>query len=160
MLIVRVYLSKLLQIFRLFYYRKKGYSIGAGTIIEGNVTLDKVYPSGIHIGNECLIARGVTILSHDHCKRIGPNIVDCLKTDTYIGNRCFVAVNATIMPGVHVGDECIVGACSIVTKDVPANCIVAGNPGRVIRKGIRMSPRAEIINWNPKEGFVDSERVI
>ena len=119
MLVVRSFLAMFLQNMRLRYFRIKGYKIGDGTIIESNVLLDKVYPAGVHIGKECLIAAGATILSHDHCKRVGPNIVDCLKTDTVIGDRCFVAVNALIMPGVHIGNECVIGAGSVVTKDTP-----------------------------------------
>ena len=50
--------------------------------------------------------------------------------------RCFIAVNATILPGVNVGDEVIVGAGAVVTKNVPSNVIVAGNPARIIRENI------------------------
>lgn len=102
-----------------------------------------------------MIASGITILSHDHCKRTGPNIVDCFLTDTYIGDRCFGAVNCTILPGVHIGDECIVGAGAVVTKDVPAHSIVAGNPAKIVRSNIRMTDRGVLINWNPKDGWID-----
>lgn len=152
-------IAELVQKFRLYKLKVKGYDIGGGTIIESGILWDKVNPKGIHIGKECLIAHGVTILTHDHCKRVGPSIVDCFITDTYIGDRCFVAVNATIMPGVHIGNECVIGAGAVVTKDIPSNCIAAGNPAKVIRKGIKMTKRAEIINWNPQEGFIDTERI-
>lgn len=64
-----------------------------------------------------------------------------------------------IMPGVHIGNECVVGAGSVVTKDIPSNCIVAGNPAKIIRKGIRMTCRAEIRNWNPEEGYIETEKI-
>ncbi len=158
-MIIKSIIAEIIQKLRLYFFKVKGYDIGEGTIIESGILWDKVNPKGIHIGKECLIAHGVTILTHDHCKRIGPSIVDCFKTDTIIGDRCFLAVNSTIMPGVHIGNECVVGAGSVVTRDVPPNCIVAGNPAKVIRKGIKMTKRAEIINWNPQDGFVDTERV-
>jgi serine acetyltransferase len=41
------------------------------------------------------------------------------------------------MPGIHIGDECIVGSGSVVTRDVPSHSIVGGNPARIIRSGIR-----------------------
>ena len=59
------------------------------------------------------------------------------KADTYIGKRCFIGVNAIIMCGVKVNDNVIVGSGSVVTKDIPANCIVAGNPARIIKEGIQ-----------------------
>ena len=60
-----------------------------------------------------------------------------LLADTYIGKRCFIGVNAIIMCGVKVNDNVIVGSGSVVTKDIPANCIVAGNPARIIKEGIQ-----------------------
>ena len=57
-----------------------------------------------------------------------------LKGDTVIGNDVWIGQNATIMPGVHIGDGAIIGANSLVSKDVGPYTIVAGNPIRVIRK--------------------------
>lgn len=41
-----------------------------------------------------------------------------------------------VMPGVSIGDSCIVAVCSVVTKDVPSHCVVAGNPAKVIKTGV------------------------
>jgi acetyltransferase-like isoleucine patch superfamily enzyme len=49
------------------------------------------------------------------------------------------------LAGVVIGDEVIVGAGSVVTKDVPSHCIVAGNPARIIKAGIRMNDDARLI---------------
>ena len=57
-----------------------------------------------------------------------------LKGDTVIGNDVWIGQNATIMPGVHIGDGAIIGANSIVTGEVQPYTIVAGNPARLIRK--------------------------
>ncbi len=129
---------------RIFILRIKGYQIPYSTIIERNCILDRLNPKGIHIGKNCLIASGTVILTHDHCKR-----VDSLPymTDTYIGDNCFVGIRAFIMPGVKIGNEVIVGSMSVVTKDVPSNCIVAGNPAKIIKTGITMNERAEWSNW-------------
>jgi acetyltransferase-like isoleucine patch superfamily enzyme len=147
---IRTFFAKKIQFVRNRYYRFKGYQVHLSVIFERHIHLDRLYPEGIHIGENCLIASGCTILSHDHCKRVNNQ---CLLVDTYIGNRCFIAVNSTILPGVNIGDEVIVGAGSVVTKDVPSNCIVAGNPARIIRERISMNNRAELINWTSEEGW-------
>ncbi|WP_352404139.1 CatB-related O-acetyltransferase [Kandleria vitulina] len=64
-----------------------------------------------------------------------PSIEDLpLKGDTNIGNDVWIGQNATILPGVHIGDGAIIGANSVVGSDVEAYTIVAGNPARLIRK--------------------------
>lgn len=57
-----------------------------------------------------------------------------LKGDTVIGNDVWIGQKATILPGVHIGDGAIIGAGSMVSKDVEPYTIVAGNPAKVIRK--------------------------
>lgn len=96
--------------------------------ISFGAKLDKTNPRGVHIGEESFVASGAYVLSHDYCR--------ALRVDTYIGKRVFIGMNSIIMPGVTIGDEVIVGAGSIVTKSVPSNCIVAGNPARIIKEGI------------------------
>ena len=100
--------------------------------------LDKTNPKGIHIGEESFVASGAIILSHDFCKNI--------HADTYIGTRCFIGINAVIMCGVSIGDNCVIGAGAIVTKDAPSNCILAGNPARIIRKGINTTKFGQLVN--------------
>ena len=56
------------------------------------------------------------------------------KGDTIVGNDVWIGREASIFPGIHIGDGAIIGACSVVTKDVPPYTIVAGNPAKVIRK--------------------------
>ncbi|MDR0606122.1 MAG: acyltransferase [Bacteroidales bacterium] len=97
--------------------------------ISFRTKLDKTFPQGIHIAEESYLASGVIVLSHDYCRSI--------RTDTYIGKQCFIGVNAIIMCGITVGDNVIVGSGAIITKNVPSNCIVAGNPAKIIRTGIQ-----------------------
>ena len=52
----------------------------------------------------------------------------------YIGNNCWIGGRVTILPGVKIGDGSIIGAGAVVTKDVPENSIVAGNPAVVVKK--------------------------
>jgi acetyltransferase-like isoleucine patch superfamily enzyme len=141
---IRKFFAVIVQSLRVRHARLRGYDIHPTVILERKLHLDRLYRVGVHIDEHTLVASGVTILSHDHCKRIDGNP---LLTDTFIGKRCFIAVNATILPGVRIGNEVIVGAGSVVAKDVPSNVIVAGNPARVIRENIRMNKDAELINW-------------
>jgi acetyltransferase-like isoleucine patch superfamily enzyme len=147
---IRTFLAKKIQFLRNVGYRVKGYDVHKTVIFERKIHLDRLYPQGIHIDPNCLIASGCTILSHDHCKRVNNQP---LLLDTYIGKNCFIAVNSTILPGVRVGDEVIVGAGSVVTKDIPSNCIVAGNPAKIIRQGIKMNNHAELTNWSVENGW-------
>jgi acetyltransferase-like isoleucine patch superfamily enzyme len=114
---------------RFFYFSKLfGMDIAKSARVSVGTKLDKTNPRGIHIGDETYFASGAIMLSHDFCRSI--------KADTHVGKRCFIGANAIIMAGVNIGDHVIVGSGSVVTKDVPANCIVAGNPAKVIRTDI------------------------
>ena len=100
--------------------------------------LDKTYPRGIHIGDESYVASGALIFSHDYARS--------LHTNTYIGKQCFIGANAIIMPGLTIGNNVIVGAGAVVTKDVPSGCIVAGNPAKVIKEGIQTMKYGKLIS--------------
>lgn len=106
--------------------------LSQGVRLSYKAHLDKsTNPRGIHIGAHTWVLAGAYILAHDHCRQ--------LRADTHIGHDCVIGINAIIMPGVTIGDEVIVGGGSVVTKDVPSNTIVAGNPARIIRTGIHVS---------------------
>lgn len=149
---LRSTIARPVQYLRYLFYHYRGFDLHQTVIMERNLNLDRLYPNGIHISKNTLIASQVSILCHDHCKRVDGQP---LLADVYIGERCFIAVGAIIMPGVTIGDEVVVGAGSVVTKNVPSNCIVAGNPAKIIRQGIRMNDKAELINWNNKDGWIE-----
>jgi acetyltransferase-like isoleucine patch superfamily enzyme len=112
--------------------------IGNNVNISRRAILDKsVNPRGIHIGDDTLISGEVIILSHDFCRN--------LITDTYIGKKCFIGCGAIILPGVRIADEVVVAAGAVVTKDIPSNCIVAGNPARIIKENINTAIHGKII---------------
>lgn len=121
---------RLLVIKLRYYYQTKvqHMNIDKSALVSFSTKLDKVNPRGIHIGAETYIASGTRILTHDYCMK--------RHADTYIGKCCFIGADVIVLGGVNIGDEVIVGAGAVVTKDVPSNCIVAGNPARIIRQGI------------------------
>ena len=83
---------------------------------------------GISIGAESLVAFKTLLLATD----LASGEVRPIR----IGRRCFIGGGSTIMPGVTVGDEVIVGAGAVVFEDVPPRSIVGGNPARVLRSDI------------------------
>lgn len=91
---------------------------------------DKTFAKGVHVGPRSYLAFEVRILTHDRTR--GQYL------HTRIGSDCFIGGRSLILPGVEIGDGCIVGAGSIVTKSVPAHTIVAGNPAKVIRTEIEV----------------------
>lgn len=98
---------------------------------------NSVNPKGIHIGKYTWVLANSTILAHDHCRAI--------ITDTYIGERCIIGINVIVMPGIRIGDSVVVGGGAVVTKDVPDNCIVVGNPAYIIKENIYVNEKGQLI---------------
>ena len=95
--------------------------------------------SGVDIADEVFIGHGVVFINDrfprsttDDGQLQGASDWVCERT--VVGRRAAIGSNATILCGVTIGEEAIVGAGSVVTKDVPARTIVAGNPARVLRR--------------------------
>lgn len=60
------------------------------------------------------------------------SVVECTQTDK-TGKDVWIGSNSTVLPGVTIGDNAVIGAGSVVTKDIPKNTVAAGNPARVIK---------------------------
>ena len=129
---------------RLYFVHVWGMEIGRECRISFSARLDKSYPRGIHIGEGTAINFGACILTHDTPRGI--------HADTWIGKDCNIGANSLIMPGIRVGDNCVVAAASVVMKDVPSNCLVAGNPARIMEKGIK-TRRLGIIDRTVRPDF-------
>lgn len=116
---------------RTAYYRKvRGMDIAPSVRLSLSARLDRVFPKGVHIGADSYIAFGAHVLSHDFTRG--------LYLHTRIGRNCFIGGKSLILPGISIGDGSVVGAGSVVTKDVPPGCAVAGNPARIIAENIQV----------------------
>ncbi|MGN0579551.1 MAG: acyltransferase [Ruminococcus sp.] len=117
------------------YSKSLGVKVGEGTVFYGaKVEMFNTEPWVITIGKQLHITAGVLFVTHysatlsvrDEC---GPwtifgNIV--------LGDNMYVGIRTIILTGVHIGDNAIIGADSVVTNDIPANAVAAGVPCRVI----------------------------
>lgn len=92
---------------------------------------------GITIDDGAMIAANVQLISNNH-DLYERHIITC--KPVHIGKNAWIGAGATILPGVTVGDNAVVGAASVVTKDVAPDTIVVGNPARFIK---RIPPRAK-----------------
>lgn len=133
----------------------KGFQTGHGVLIrENNIIGDNVsIGSGsvvehhVHIGNNVRLHSNVFVpefsILEDECW-LGPNVVltnakyPCSPRakeelrGPYIEQGAKIGANATLLPGVRIGRNALIGAGAVVTKDVPPNAVVVGNPGRVV----------------------------
>ncbi|MEO1342464.1 MAG: acyltransferase [Cyanobacteria bacterium J06635_13] len=107
--------------------------IGANTYINRNTIIDAI--ALIKIGRDCAIAPNCYITDHDHGldSQLPPLHQPMIAEKTIIGDRVWIGANATILKGVQIGNDAVVGAGSVVTKDVPEKAIVAGVPTKVIK---------------------------
>lgn len=116
--------------------------IGRGTFINFNFTCQD--DAEVTIGENCNFGPNVTIVTPLHpmiaSERKSLRLPDgsekrlCWAKSVHIGNDCWFGANVVVCPGVTIGDNCVIGAGSVVTRSIPANTFAAGNPCRVIRE--------------------------
>jgi len=108
-----------------------GVHVKGRALIYGNVGLDTVYPDNIYIGKGVRITAGTKILTH----YLDPSQsgVHFRKGEVHIEDDVFIGVNTSICSPVTIGKGAIVGAGSVVTKDIPPYQVWAGNPAHYIK---------------------------
>lgn len=123
-----------------------GKNIHIGTNVSVNMNCTFVDCNNIEVGDNVLIASNVQIYTATHPVELSERLTPDWNPEsgeyfcrTYalpvkIGNGCWIGGGVIILPGVTIGDNTVIGAGSVVTKDIPANCVAVGNPCRVLRK--------------------------
>jgi len=114
-------------------------SVGTSSIVEHHVIIE----DGVRIHSQAFIPEfskleqgcwiGPNVVLTNALHPLCPNVKKCLKGPV-IGRRAKIGANATILPGRKIGADALVGAGSVVVKDVPPRAVVAGNPARVIKQ--------------------------
>lgn len=110
--------------------------IGDGVYI-GDFTIIRGSRCEITINDNCIIGQGVKLIETNHRYKdknllVRDQDIDTTKNGIQIGKDCWIGASACLLPGIKVGNGAIVGAVSVVTKDVPEYAVVVGNPGKVI----------------------------
>lgn len=119
----------------LSFLRYFGISIGEATYISPDAIIDITRPSLVTIGNHCYLNSGFKLLTHDFVAGVMRHVYGEFINSSgrvTIGNNVGTGYNVTILKGVTIGDNVFIAANSLVTKDVPGNCIVAGSPAKII----------------------------
>lgn len=119
--------AEVLSTIRIAYYRRMGTTIGKNCYISSRARID-VARGRVSIGNKVEVANGSYILAHTGHRPQAPED----DSVTRLEDNVKVFVNSVVMPGVRIGENSIVGAGSVVVRDVPPNVVVMGNPARVI----------------------------
>ena len=99
-----------------------------GHHVEIRGTIESFRADIVSIGNYVVIGAGTKIITHCPIK-----FYKGMSVDINIGNNVYVGTDGIILPGVTIGDNVVIGAGSVVSRDIPANSIAAGNPCRVVR---------------------------
>ena len=112
-----------------------GYNIEVGENFFANYNLTVLDVAKVRIGDNAQIAPNVSIYTAGH--PIHPDSRNSgyeYGIEVSIGDNVWIGGNAVIMPGVTIGNNAVIGAGSVVTRDIPDNVIAAGNPCRIIRE--------------------------
>ena len=112
-----------------------GKHVHFGRNVYANFGLTMVDDTHIYVGDYTMIGPHVTLATAGH--PILPELREKIyqyNAPIHIGRNCWLGAGVVVLPGITIGDNSVIGAGSIVTKDIPANVVAYGNPCKVVRK--------------------------
>lgn len=118
-----------------FHANWGGHHVHFGNNVYANFNLTMVDDTHIYVGDCTMFAPNVTVATAGHpiCPELREKAYQ-FNMPVHIGRNCWIGAGALIMPGVTIGDNTVIGAGSVVTKDIPANVVAVGNPCKVMRE--------------------------
>lgn len=118
-----------------YYANWGGAHVHIGSRVYANFNLTLVDDGHIYIGDKTMIGPNVTIATAGH--PVLPELREKalqFNVDVHIGRNVWIGAGAIILPGITIGDNSVIGAGSVVTKDIPSNVVAVGNPCKVLRE--------------------------
>ena len=117
------------------FHANWGCNVHVGDNFYANFNLTVVDDADIYIGSSVMIAPNVVIATGAHpiCPELREQVYQ-YNLPVRIGSRVWIGAGTIILPGVTIGDNSVIGAGSVVTKDIPAGVVAVGNPCRVLRE--------------------------
>ena len=134
-----------------FHSNFGGKHVHFGKMVYANFNLTLVDDTHIYVGDYTMFGPNVTVATAGH------PILPELREQAYqynmsvsIGKCCWIGAGAIILPGVSIGDNVVIGAGSVVTKDIPSNVVAVGNPCRILRE----------VNQHDKEYYFKDRKIM
>jgi acetyltransferase-like isoleucine patch superfamily enzyme len=119
---------------RIILHKWRGVNIGKNVQIAQQVIIDNAYPEYVYIDDYAGVNQGAMLIAHTNVRDCYKGIVKCKVASIHIKEYALVSINATILPGVEIGEYSIISAGSVVLSTIKPFSMAIGNPARVMAK--------------------------